>query len=114
MKDGKKQQVFKVNHSKLYTCKDCDKLILKQKDEDTYNRFNRCFYCQINFEVDLKAAGEWKDWVIGQETERWKSIEKDVTSLLKEMSEEESAFDTTVANALATENIARQTRNLKT
>ena len=114
MKDGKKQQVFKVNHSKLYTCKDCDKLILKQKDEDTYNRFNRCFYCQINFEVDLKAAGEWKDWVIGQETERWKSIEKDVTSLLKEMSEEESAFDTTVANALANENIARQKRNLKT
>jgi hypothetical protein len=52
--------------------------------------------------------------VIGQETERWKSIEKDVTSLLKEMSEEESAFDTTVANALANENIARQKRNLKT
>ena len=116
IKDGKKQQIFKVNHNNLYTCKDCDKLILKQKDEDTYNRFNRCYYCQIDFECSLKEQGMdvWRKWVMDLEEKRWTAVEKELATLLKEMSEEESAFDTTIVKALANENIAQQKRNLKT
>ena len=42
-------------------CKDCKKGILKKGvHRDTYNRMDRCYHCQINFEVDLqtKKIGE--------------------------------------------------------
>ncbi len=100
-KDGKKVQITKVPGKGFNKCKDCKKLILKNIDEDTYNRMQRCYHCQINFEVDLKAAGKWKDWVMKQEKLRWESIEREVTEILKDMAEQsDKQFDTSVAYAV--------------
>ena len=111
IENGKRQQITKMPNRGLDKCKDCERLILKQRDQDTYNRFHRCYYCQINFEVDLKAADKWKDWVTEQEQDRWESIEKEVAVILKEMTEDENPFDTTVAKALANKNISETMKN---
>ena len=51
--NGKRKQITNVPGKGFNKCKDCNKLILKQRDEDTYNRMQRCFICQIDFENDL-------------------------------------------------------------
>tara|TARA_Y100000034_G_scaffold133465_1_gene198989 strand:+ start:385 stop:867 length:483 start_codon:yes stop_codon:yes gene_type:complete len=112
--NGQRRQITKMPARGFDECKDCEKLILKQRDQDTYNRMQRCFHCQINFEVDLKAAGKWKEWVIDQETQRWKSIEKEVVAIMKEMKEDgDQAFDKSVALAVGNENISQQKQKLK-
>ncbi len=112
--NGQRRQITKMPARGFDECKDCEKLILKQRDQDTYNRMQRCFHCQINFEVDLKAAGKWKEWVIDQETQRWKSIEKEVVAIMKEMKEDgDQAFDKSVALAVGNENISQQEQKLK-
>ncbi len=113
-KDGKKVQITKMPGRGFDECKDCEKLILKRRDQDTYNRMQRCYHCQLNFEVDLKAAGKWKKWVIDQETQRWKSIEKEVEIILKEMKKDaDKAFDKSIVNAMTNENISQQEQKLK-
>ena len=112
--NGQRRQITKMPARGFDECKDCEKLILKQRDQDTYNRMQRCFHCQINFEVDLKAAGKWKEWVIDQETQRWKSIEKEVVAIMKEMKEDgDQAFDKSIALAVGNENISQQKQKLK-
>ena len=96
------------------TCSDCEKLIVKQWDKDVYKWNKRCYYCQINFEVDLKATGKWKEWMIEQEKMRWESIEKEVGVILKEMKKDaDQAFDKSVVNAMTNENISQQEQKLK-
>ena len=119
-KDGKRKQITKVPAMGFKKCKDCEKLILKTIDKDTYNRMQRCYHCQINFECSLKEQGldVWRDWVMGQEKMRWESIEKEVSDILKEMKEDgDKAFDKTVAFAIGNEEqkksqnaIARETK----
>ena len=111
LKEGKRQQITKVPGRGWDKCTGCDKLILKKRDQDTFNRMNRCYSCQINFEVDLKATGKWKDWVIQQEEQRWKTIDGELKQILKEMSQEDSPFDKTVANAISNENMKKNKRN---
>jgi hypothetical protein len=112
--NGQRKQITKMPARGFDECKDCEKLILKQRDQDTYNRMQRCYHCQINFEVDLKATGKWKKWVIGQETQRWESIEKEVAIILKEMKKNsDRAFDTTMAKALGNENVSQQAQKMK-
>ena len=112
--DGQRKQITKVPARGLDKCKDCEKLILKHRDQDTYNRMQRCYYCQINFEVDLKATGKWKEWMIEQEKMRWESIEKEVVAIMKEMKEsEDQAFDKSVVFAVGNENVSQQIQKLK-
>ncbi len=112
--DGQRKQITKLPARGFDECKDCEKLILKRRDQDTYNRMQRCYHCQLNFEVDLKAAGKWKKWVIDQETQRWKSIEKEVEIILKEMKKDaDKAFDKSIVNAMTNENISQQEQKLK-
>jgi lipopolysaccharide biosynthesis glycosyltransferase len=109
--NGKRKQITNVPGRGFDNCKDCNKLILKQRDEDTYNRMGRCYYCQINFEVDLKAEGKWTEWVFEQENMRWEAVEKEVATVLKEMKENASkAFDKSIANTLANENVTSTMR----
>tara|TARA_Y100000034_G_C6760185_1_gene338514 strand:- start:52 stop:561 length:510 start_codon:yes stop_codon:yes gene_type:complete len=103
-KDGKRVQITKIPSRGFDKCKDCEKLILKQRDQDTYNRMQRCYYCQINFEVDMKSKGTWEEWVKDQEMQRWKIIEKEFKSILTEMKEQsENQFDPTIAYAVGNE-----------
>ena len=109
---------YKIKISKLPSvgilgeqCKDCKKSIPKKGvHRDTYNRMNRCYHCQINFEVDLqtkrigKNGTKWDFWVKLQQLKRWSDIDKEALDVITEISTEQSPFDMSVANAIANEN----------
>ena len=99
--NNQRKQITKMPARGFDKCKDCEKLILKNLDQDTYNRMQRCYHCQIDFEADLKEKNKWKDWVMGLEKERWESIEKELKIIFKEMKEQsEKQLDTDVAFAV--------------
>ena len=104
IQNGQRKQITKVPPRGIDKCFDCEKLILKDIDQDTYNRMNRCYHCQINFEVDLKSKGKWEDWVKEMEEKRWKIILKEYESEM-ELYKDSDPFDKSVANALSDENI---------
>ena len=102
--NGKRKQITKVPAVGFKECISCKKLILKNRDEDTYDRMQRCYHCQINFEVDLKASGKWKDWVIDQEKQRWESIEKELKLIIKETkSQTKKQFERDIVHAVSNE-----------
>ena len=101
IEDGKRKQITKVPSRGFDKCKDCEKLILKTIDQDTYNRMRRCYHCQIDFEVDLKSEGKWEDWVKEQEEKRWEAVLAEYESEMTDIKEADGAFDKTVANAIA-------------
>ena len=104
IQNGQRKQITKVPSRGIDKCSDCEKLILKDIDQDTYNRMNRCYHCQINFEVDLKVEGKWEDWVKEMEEKRWETILKEYESEM-ELYKDSDPFDKSVANALSDENI---------
>ena len=101
IEDGKRKQITKVPPRGFDKCSDCEKLILKNIDQDTYNRMQRCYHCQINFECELKEKGKWEDWVKEQETKRWEAILAEYEYEMNLQNESKGAFDKTVANAIA-------------
>ena len=104
IQNGQRKQITKVPARGIDKCSDCEKMILKDIDQDTYNRMNRCYHCQINFEVDLKAEGKWEDWVKEMEEKRWETILKEYESEM-ELYKDSDPFDKSVVNALSDENI---------
>ena len=104
IQNGQRKQITKAPPRGIDKCYDCEKLILKDIDQDTYNRMNRCYHCQINFEVDLKVEGKWEDWVKEMEEKRWETILKEYESEI-ESNKDANPFDKKVANSLANENI---------
>ena len=118
--DGKRQQITKIPARGFDKCTSCKKLILKDQDQDVYNRYQRCYYCQIDFECELKEQGmdnmnndAYRAWVDKQQKTRWDAIEKEVVEILKEMAEEQSLFNTDIANAMANENVSMTIKNTK-
>ena len=106
IQNGQRKQITKVPSRGIDKCSDCEKLILKDIDQDTYNRMNRCYHCQINFEVDLKVEGKWEDWVKEMEEKRWETILKEYESEM-ELYKDSDPFDKSVVNALSDENIKK-------
>ena len=109
IKDGKRKQITKVPPRGFDKCNgwegsDCEKLILKTIDQETYNRMGRCRICQVEFEADLHRKGEWVAWRDEQEKKRWESI---LAEYEQEMSERKESLalklDKKVANAIAKE-----------
>ena len=107
IENGKRKQITKVPPRGFDKCQDCEKLILKTIDQQTYNRMQRCYYCQIDFEVDLKVKNKWEDWVKEMEEKRWEAVLKEYEDEMKDMDTASSPFDTKVANALSNENIKK-------
>tara|TARA_R100001443_G_scaffold30459_1_gene44187 strand:+ start:1223 stop:1684 length:462 start_codon:yes stop_codon:yes gene_type:complete len=101
MTGGKRKQITKVPPRGFDKCNDCEKLVLKTIDQQTYDRMGRCKYCQIDFEMKLKREGKWEDWVKDMETKRWESVLAEYESEMKNIKESDGAFDKTVANAIA-------------
>ena len=101
MTGGKRKQITKVPPRGFDKCNDCEKLVLKTIDQQTYDRMGRCKYCQIDFEMKLKREGKWEDWVKDMETKRWESVLSEYESEMKNIKESDGAFDKTVANAIA-------------
>ena len=101
IEDGKRKQITKIPPRGFDKCDDCEKLILKTIDQDTYNRMGRCYYCQIDFEMKLKREGKWEDWVKEMETKRWEAVLAEYESEMKNIQDADSPFDKTIANAIA-------------
>ena len=101
IENGKRKQITKVPPRGFDKCNDCEKLILKRVDQDTYNRMQRCYHCQLNFEVDLSRKGEWQNWVKEMEEKRWESVLDEYESEMKLIEDGDSPFDTKIANPLA-------------
>ena len=101
IEDGKRKQITKIPPRGFDKCDDCDKMILKGIDQQTYDRMGRCKYCQIDFEMKLKKEGKWVDWVKDMEKKRWESVLAEYEAEMKLLDNGKGAFDKTVANALA-------------
>ena len=101
IEDGKRKQITKIPPRGFDKCDDCEKLILKTIDQQTYDRMGRCKYCQIDFEMKLKKEGKWEDWVKEMETKRWESVLAEYEQEMNLQNESKGAFDKTVANAIA-------------
>jgi len=101
IEDGKRKQITKIPPRGFDKCKDCEKLILKTLDQQTYNRMQKCYHCQLYFETELKREGKWEDWVKEMETKRWEAVLAEYKSEMKLDDNSKGAFDKTVANAIA-------------
>ena len=101
IEDGKRKQITKIPPRGFDKCKDCEKLILKTIDQQTYDRFQKCKYCQMEFEANLKRKGEWEDWVKEMEEKRWERVLAEYESEMNLQDSSKGAFDKTVANAIA-------------
>ena len=109
LENGKRKQITKVPPRGFDKCNgwegsDCNKLILKTIDQETYNRMGRCRICQIEFEADLHHKGKWNEWVTEMEKKRWESI---LAEYEQEMGERKESLalklDKKVANAISKE-----------
>ena len=103
VENGKRKQITKIPPRGFDKCSDCDKMILKDIDQDTYNRMSRCYHCQLEFEANLHRNGKWNDWVAEQEKKRWESIKAEYDAEMKLISDADNAFDTKLANAISKE-----------
>ena len=106
-KNGKREQITKVPSRGFRNCNDCDNLILKTIDTHTYNRFQRCKYCQLEFEAKLKREDKWVDWVKKMEEKRWEAILAEYETEMDELKESKSPFDKTIANALGNHELGK-------
>jgi len=100
--NGKRKQITKIPPRGFDKCSDCEKLILKTLDQQTYDRFRKCRVCQMEFEANLHREGEWNEWVTKMEEKRWEAFLSDYEEEMKLLEKNKTLrFDKTVANALA-------------
>ena len=89
-------------------CKECEKYIVDKRDKVFYRKFGQCFYCQLNFEADLKRFPlKWWAWQRLQKLRAWESIDKEAIQYFdeKEKLMNKKIYDMSVANALANANV---------
>tara|TARA_S200002703_G_C3629466_1_gene193308 strand:- start:12 stop:533 length:522 start_codon:yes stop_codon:yes gene_type:complete len=92
-----------------HQCKDCGKncspKIAKPWDRDVFKADGRCYYCQMDYEVDLKADKpiRWFAYRRLKDLINMESLEKDMVQWIEdiEKEKEKNPFDETIANALA-------------
>ena len=94
-RDGYKEKERSLPNVGIFTkqCKDCKKNCVHKRDTDTFKRMDRCFACQINFEVLLKSktigenGNKWQFWVKLQMLQRWSAIDNEVEDMIRHNSE---------------------------
>ena len=91
-------------------CSECEKLIIKPWDKEIYKFNDRCYYCQIDFEAELKGTGKFDEWKEKQDKrikEQYiEKFEEENKELVKEIEKLENPFDMKVANAMSNENVS--------
>ena len=98
--------------------RDCSKVHKKQPHFDTWKRFERCFYCQINYETLLKSksigenGNKWQFWIKLQMLKRWDTIDEEIQHLVFHNSEVK-VNDKALMNALANENVRQAREDVK-
>ena len=94
----------RTHHSWDMKCSDCDSFIIKPWDKDVYKADGRCYYCQMDYEIDLKTKPlRWFAYRRLKDLKNMEAIEKDMIQWIDEMTEQrkKNPFDEKVANALA-------------
>tara|TARA_Y100000996_G_scaffold116653_1_gene86778 strand:+ start:167 stop:679 length:513 start_codon:yes stop_codon:yes gene_type:complete len=91
-----------------HQCKDCGKncspKMAKPWDRDTWKADGRCYYCQMDYEFELKTKPiKWFAYRRLKDLRNMESLEKDMVQWVDEMEKEreKNPFDMKVANALA-------------
>ena len=91
-----------------HQCKDCGKncspKMAKPWDRDTFKADGRCYYCQLDYEVELKTKPiRWFAYRRLKDLQNMTSLEKDMVQWVDEFTEgrKQNPFDEKVANALA-------------
>ncbi len=91
-----------------HQCKDCGKncspKMAKPWDRDCWKADGRCYYCQLDYEIELKTKPiRWFAYRRLKDLQNMESLEKDMVQWVDELTEQrkKNPFDETVANALA-------------
>ena len=105
---------YRINVTKLANkgiadnCSDCGSYLTKPWDKDSFKYNGRCYYCQIDFEVDLKVKPiRWFAWRRLKDFQNLKALEAEMDAWFEEREKrlQVNPFDMTVANALANSNV---------
>jgi hypothetical protein len=112
-KDGYRVKLTKLANAGIAEqCSDCEKYIIKPWDKDIYKWNNRCYYCQVDFEAELKGTGKFDEWKEKQDKrikeDYIKKFEEENAEFVKELEKLENPFDTKVANAIANGNVSME------
>ena len=93
------------NHQCKVCKKNCSPKTGKPWDRDTFKADGRCYYCQMDYEIDLKADKplRWFAYRRLKDLRNMAAIEKDMIQWIDELEKQknEKVFDEKVANALA-------------
>ena len=104
-KDGYRTNVTKLaNKGIADNCSDCDNYLTKPWDKDSFKYNGRCYYCQIDFEAELKSKPiRWFAWRRLKDFKNLKALEVEMNAWFEEREKrlQVNPFDMTVANALA-------------
>ena len=111
-KGGSMPSMGMFNHQ----CKDCKKncspKTAKPWDRDCFKADGRCYYCQIEYEDNLKLDKpiRWFAYRRLKDLRNMEALEKDMIQWVDEMNKtkEKNPFDETVANALANGEVSMQ------
>ena len=117
-KEWEQKNGYRVNVSKLASagiaeqCSDCEKYITKPWDKEIFKFNDRCYYCQIDFEAELKGTGKFDEWKETQDKrikeDYIKKFEEENEELVKEIAKLENPFDTKIANAMSNANVTME------
>ena len=114
--EWEQKEGFRVKNSMMpavgmfnHQCKDCGKncspKMAKPWDRDCFKADGRCYYCQLDYEIDLKADKpiKWFAYRRLKDLRNMDAIEKEMIQWVDEMSSirQKNPFDEKVANALA-------------
>tara|TARA_B100000287_G_scaffold403135_1_gene424667 strand:+ start:39 stop:572 length:534 start_codon:yes stop_codon:yes gene_type:complete len=109
-KDGYRSKITKLASVGMFNhqCKDCgtncSPKMSKPWDRDCFKADGRCYYCQMDYELDLKTKPiRWFAYRRLKDLKNMVAIEKDMIQWIDEMERmrEKNPFDERVANALA-------------
>ena len=118
-KEWEQKNGYRTNITKLvsrgivdHRCSDCEKYIVKPWDKEIFKFNDRCYYCQIDFEAELKGTGKFEEWKEAQD-KRIKEgyidkFEKENEELVKEIAKLDNPFDTKIANAMSNANVTME------
>ena len=114
--EWEQKEGFRVKNSVMpavgmfnHQCKDCGKncspKLAKPWDRDCFKADGRCYYCQMEYEIDLKADKpiRWFAYRRLKDLRNMEALENDMIQWVDEMekTQQKNPFDETVANALA-------------
>ena len=73
-KEWEQKNGYRTNVTKLanrgivdYKCSECERFIIKPWDKEIFKFNDRCYYCQIDFEAELRGNGKFDEWKEAQD-----------------------------------------------